>query len=161
MSIKTRIYRAYLTLISFLFICNVSVSQSIYQNECAGISNDGNITLKIWNPDKGKRYKMENAQKDAIRVILHNGIASNKECVGQKPLLKTSNEKKEFERKLNNFFEKNGEWHTYTHSSKIATTLPEKIGEKDWKVYQVTVNRNLLKKYLEEKEVIKPIKSGF
>lgn len=136
-------------------------SQSLYQNECTEISNDGHITLKIWNPEKGKKYKMEDAQKDAIRVILFNGIASNKQCIGQKPLLQNEKEKSDFEKISKKFFKTNGSWQTYIHSSSLENALPDKVGEKNWNVYQITVDRTILKKYLEEQEIIKSINTGF
>jgi len=147
-------------LLFFAFI-PFAQSQSLYQNECTELSNDGHVTLKIWNPEKGKKYKMEDAQKDAIRVILFNGIASNDQCVGQKPLLQNEKEKSDFERILKDFFKSNGDWQTYIHSSNLENALPDKVGEKNWNVYQIAVDRTMLKKYLEEQEIIKPINTGF
>jgi|SRR5690554_3423582 hypothetical protein len=147
-------------LLLFAFVPIIQ-SQSIYQNECMEISNDGHITVKIWNPKKGKRYKMKDAQRDALQVVLINGIASNKQCIGQKPLLQNEKENSGFDKISKDFFKTNGNWLTYIHSSKIENALPDKIGEKNWKVYQVTVDRRMLKKYLEEQEIIKPINTGF
>lgn len=161
MSNKTIFYKSSLTLISLLLIFNISMAQSNYQNECVNIENDGHITMKIWNPKKGKRYKIEQAQKDAIYTILYSGISSNKSCIPQKPILKNQTELKKFKKIETEFFKTKGVWLTYIHSSSVENALPEKIGEKDWKVYQVSVNRNLLKKYLEENEIIKPINTGF
>lgn len=147
-------------LLFFAFI-PFAQSQSLYQNECTEISNDGHITLKIWNPEKGKKYKMEDAQKDAIRVILYNGIASNDQCVSQKPLLQNEKEKSYFERISKEFFKTNGNWQSYIHSSNLENALPDKVGEKNWNVYHISVDRTMLKKYLEEQEVIKPLNTGF
>lgn len=151
---------AVIILLFFAFI-PFAQSQSLYQNECTEISNDGHITLKIWNPEKGKKYKMEDAKKDAIRVFLFNGIASSKQCIGQKPLLQNEQEKSDFEKISRDFFNTNGTWQTYIHSSSFENTLPDKFGEKNWNVYQITVDRTMLKKYLEEQEIIKPINTGF
>jgi hypothetical protein len=39
--------------------------------------------------------------------------------------------------------------------------LPINLGEKNWKVYQVSVSKDALEKYLEEKSILKSIKTGF
>lgn len=149
------------TLILFFAFVPFVQSQSLYQNECTEISNDGHITLKIWNPEKGRKYKMEDAQKDAIQVIVFNGIATNKQCIGQKPLLQNEKEKSDFEKISKDFFKTNGNWQTYIRSSSLENALPDKIGKKNWNVYQITVDRTMLKKNLEEQKVIKPINTGF
>jgi len=157
------ISRKQITVIVLFFFAFVSLvqSQSLYQNECTEISNDGHVTLKIWNPEKGRKYKLGDAQKDAIRVILFNGIASNKQCIGQKPLLQNEKEKSDFNKISEDFFKANGSWKTYVHSSNLENALPDKVGEKNWNVYQISVDRTMLKKYLEEQEVIKPLNTGF
>ncbi len=155
--------RKQITVITFLFLASIpfAQSQNLYQNECTEIGNDGHITLKIWNPDKGKRYKIDDAQKDAIRVILFNGIASNEKCIGQKPLLQNEKEKTNFEKISKDFFKTKGNWQTYIHSSNLENAIPDKVGEKNWNLYQITVNKTMLKKYLGEQEIIKPINTGF
>lgn len=158
---KIRFCKSSLILISLILIFNISRAQSDYQNECVNIGSDGYITLKIWNPQKGKKYKIEQAQKDAICSILYSGISSNKGCIAQKPILKNKDEQEKFKKIEPEFFETQGIWLTYIRSSSVENSLPEKIGEKDWKVYQITVNKNLLNKYLEEQEIIKPLNAGF
>lgn len=149
------------TIILFFAFVPFVQSQSLYQNECTEISNDGHITLKIWNPEKGRKYKMQNAQKDAISVILLNGTASNKQCIGQKPLLQNEKEKTNFEKISKDFFKTKGNWQTYVHSSNLENTIPDRVGEKNWNLYLITVDRTMLKKYLEEQEIIKPLNTGF
>jgi hypothetical protein len=46
-------------------------------------------------------------------------------------------------------------------SSNLKNALPEKVGNKNWKVYQITVDRAMLKEYLEEQEIIEPLNTGF
>jgi hypothetical protein len=136
-------------------------SQNNYQAECKEISNDGHVTIKIWNPKKGRWYRMKDAQKDGIQVLLFNGIASNKQCIGQKPLLQKEKEKSKFEKISKKFFKTKSLWLTYVQSSNLKNALPEKVGNKNWKVYQITVDRAMLKEYLEEQEIIEPLNTGF
>ena len=59
------------------------------------------------------------------------------------------------------FFSIKGKWTMFTKSSEIETSLPENLGIKNWKVYQVSVSKNALRKYLEEEKIIKSLNYGF
>jgi len=39
--------------------------------------------------------------------------------------------------------------------------LPANLGIKNWKVYQVSISKNELRKYLEEQKIIKSLTNGF
>jgi len=49
----------------------------------------------------------------------------------------------------------------FTRSSASETTLPANLGIKNWKVYQVSISKNELRKYLAEKNIINSLKTGF
>ena len=140
---------------------SVAYSQNSYQYECVSVSNDGNAIINIWNPKKGKNYKLEQARKDAINAILYSGIPSNSICLSQKPILQKQEEQSKFQKIEKEFFKTNGVWSTYTRLSKTETTIPNNLGSKKWKVYQVSVAKDLLRKYLEEKNILKPLNEGF
>lgn len=132
-----------------------------YQTECVSLETDGFITFKIWNTKSGKSYKSEQARKDAIHAVLYAGIAGSSGCVTQEALLMKSEEIEKFKGIEKDFFSSNGKWAQYTRSSATETTLPVNLGAKNWKVYQVSVSKDALKKYLSEKSIIKSINSGF
>ena len=150
-------------LIFFIGVINLSMinSKNNYQIECISLETDGYISLKIWNTKSGKSYKAEQAKKDAIHSILYSGIAGTNGCTTQKALLNTSTEIEKFKQIEKEFFSKNGKWNVFTRSSSIETTLPEHISDKKWKVYQVSVSKNAIRKYLEENQIIKSLNSGF
>jgi hypothetical protein len=125
------------------------------------MKDDGYITIKIWNPQKGKDYKFEQARKDAIHAILFDGIQSKNSCTTQKPILQNQEEQENFRKIEKVFFKTNGDWSTFTGSSDTETTIPESLGKKEWKVFQVSVAKNQLRKYLEGKNIIKPLNNGF
>lgn len=151
----------FLMLIFSTALLSFAYSQSNYQYECVSLGDDGSLTIKIWNPQKGKNYKLEQARKDAIQAILFSGIPSNNDCVAQKPILQKKEEQEKFRNIEKDFFSSNGVWSKYTQSSGTETTIPESLGEKEWKVFQVSVAKNLLRKYLEEKNIVKPLNTGF
>jgi hypothetical protein len=144
-----------ITLMSF------SKSSTAYQTDCVSIQTDGYIVIKIWDTKAGKSYKSEQSRKDAVHALLFSGISGSKGCATQEPLLKKTEDFENFQKIEKEFFSKNGRWVLYTRSSSIETTLPEGIGEKNWKVYQVVVSKGGLKKYLEDQKIIKSLNTGF
>ncbi len=144
-----------LTLLSF------SSKNRTYQTQCVTIETDGYLTIKIWDTKKGSRYKAEHARKDAVNAILYSGVAGNKGCSTQPPILNKAEEQEAFKKIEKSFFARKGKWSMYTRNSASETTLPLRLGKKNWKVYQVSVSINHLRKYLEEQKIIKPLTNGF
>jgi len=144
-----------------LFLLSFITSNRSYQTECVSIETDGYITIKIWDTQKGAKYKPEQARKDAINAILFSGIAGANGCTTQPPILNKVEEQELFKTIEKSFFSKNGKWATFTRSSAPETTLPANIGAKNWKVYQVSVSKNELRKYLEQQKIIKSLNNGF
>ncbi len=132
-----------------------------YQTECVSIQNDGYVTIKIWDIKLGPKYLPEQAMKDAIHAILFSGIASNNECIGQAPLLTQTEQQEKFKDIEKSFFSKNGKWSLFTRSSATETTLPKNLGVNNWKVYQLSISKNELRKFLEEQKIIKLLNTGF
>jgi hypothetical protein len=132
-----------------------------YQTECVTLETGGYVTFKIWNTKSGKSYKPEQARKDAIHAVLYSGIAGSNGCVTQEALLIKLEEIEKFKGIEKDFFSSSGKWAQYTRSSATETTLPVNLGAKNWKVYQVSVSKDALRKFLSEKSIIKTINSGF
>ena len=153
-------YLSFLVVV-LITLMSYSKNSTTYQTECVSIQTDGYITIKIWDTKAGKTYKPEQSRKDAVHALLFSGISGSKGCTTQEPLLKKSEDIENFQKVEKEFFSKNGKWVLYTRSSSIETTLPEGIGEKNWKVYQVAISRDALKKYLEEQKIIKSLNTGF
>ena len=144
-----------------LFLMSFLTNSRSYQTECVSIETDGYITIKIWDTQKGSKYKPEQARKDAIHAILYSGVAGSNGCTKQPPILNKAEDQNQFKTIEKSFFAKNGKWSTFTRSSAIETTLPANIGAKNWKVYQVSVSKNELRKYLEQQKIIKSLNNGF
>jgi len=145
---------------SILFLA-FNKSSNTYQTECVSIETNGYITIKIWDTKLGKSYKPEQARKDAIHAILFSGISGTEGCIAQNALLINSDAKERFKKIEKDFFSNNSEWQNYVRSADTETTLPESIGEKKWKVFQVIVAKDALRKNLEEKQIMKSLNTGF
>lgn len=136
-------------------------SACYFQTECVNIENDGYVTIKIWDTKKGAHYKIDEAQKDAIRSFLFSGVSTNNTCSSQSPILNKTEEQDKFKDIEKSFFSKNGKWSLFTRSSATETTLPKNLGVNNWKVYQLSISKNELRKFLEEQKIIKSLNTGF
>ena len=153
--------KLFLILIFSMVLPILAYSQSSYQYECISVGNDGYVKIKIWNPQKGSNYKFDQSRKDAIYAVLFSGIPSNNGCILQKPLLQKQDEQERFKKLEKEFFKTNGIWTKFTNSVLTESAIPENLGSKNWKVFQVSVAKDLLRKYLEENNIVKPLNEGF
>jgi HJR/Mrr/RecB family endonuclease len=152
----------YLILIFSLIISEFeSVSLRHYQIECVSLESSGYITINIWNPKKGAKYKLEQARKEGIYSILYAGVSGDKRCATQPPILKKQGDLDNFNKIEKSFFSKKGKWSSFTRSSSKINATTERIGDKNWKVYQITISKDELRKFLEEQQIIKPLLNGF
>jgi len=147
-----------IVVMSFYSLGNI---KRTFQIECVTIETDGYLTIKIWDTKKGVNYKSEQARKDAIHVILFSGISEGNGCKTQPPILNTSEEQENFKTLEKSFFAKKGKWSMFIRSSSVETTLPKMIAAKNWKVYQISISKNELRKYLEDQNIIKVLNNGF
>lgn len=154
-------YRFFVFLLITPFLISFSDNFKNYQTECVTLEADGYITIKIWDTQKGSRYKSNKAKKDALHAILFSGISGGNGCSTQPPILNKSEEQENFKKIEKRFFAKKGKWILFTRSSATESTLPTNLGEKNWKVYQVSISKNELRKYLEEQKIIKSLTNGF
>jgi hypothetical protein len=147
--------------VSSLLIISFAGNNRTYQTECVTLEIDGYVTLKIWDTKKGARYKPEQARKDAVNAILFSGIGGGNGCSTQPPILNKAGDQEKFLSVEKIFFARKGTWSIFTRNSATETTLAASLGIKNWKVYQVSVSTNELRKYLEENKIIKPLTDGF
>jgi hypothetical protein len=144
-----------------IVLVSFTSNKRTFQTECISIQVDGSIALKIWDTQKGDKYTFEQSRKDALHAILYSGIIGAAGCSTQPPILDETEEQENFKTIEKSFFSKKGEWSIFTRNSTTQTTLPSSIGDENWKVYQVLVSKNELRKYLEEQKIIKPLNNGF
>lgn len=157
---KTSLY-ILMILASSITLLSFCKSNRHYQVECVSIETDGYITIKIWDTKKGAKYKPKQARKDALHAILYSGIAGGASCSTQPPILNKAEEQENFQSIEKCFFAKGGKWSSYSRSAVTETSLPAYLGVKNWKVYQVSISKNELRKYLEEKKIITSLNNGF
>lgn len=158
---KKNILQALIIVMSSLMLLSFASNNRNYQTECVTIETDGYVTIKIWDTKKGAKYKPEQARKDAIHAILYSGVSGSSGCSTQPPILNKTEEQVNFKSIEKSFFAKKGKWSMFARSSAAETTLPAKLGVNNWKVYQVSISKKELRKYLEEQKIIKTLTNGF
>lgn len=144
------IYYCFSLLILLLFV-NCTAKKELYQINCVSIENEGYVKLKITNLIKPLEYQIESASKDAIKAILYSGYTST-QCQTQKPILRQPTDIENFKKIQSNFFSKNGVWKTFVRTAS---------NEQNTSGFEVMVSKDQLRKYLEEKQIIKSLINGF
>ena len=148
-------------LLSILFlqslICCVP-KKELYNIECVSIENEGYVKLKMGNYVKPTEFNIESASKDAIKAVLYSGYSSTN-CQTQKPILKESSDIDNFKKIESNFFSANGKWKTFVRNSLDSNNI--KTDNTDNKEFVIMVNKDQLRKYLEEQKIIKSLNTGF
>jgi hypothetical protein len=147
-----------LALFFFLILFSCHAQKELYSIECISIENEGFVKLKLLNYVKPTKFKIADASKDAIKAILYSGYSSTN-CPTQKPLLKESADIDNFKKIESDFFSKNGKWKIFVRNSLDVDNIKmEKISIKE---FEIMVNKDQLRKYLEEQKIIKSLNTGF
>ena len=147
-------------ILALLFFVGNIKAQSVHSELTENLSNDF-VTLKIWDSKKGSKYQEDQANKDAISILLFSGLAPNKDAQVVNPLLTDDTEKEKFKSMEKAFFSKKGDYSRFTKSATLENALPAAIGESEWKVYEVKIARIELRKYLEQKNIKSTLLNGF
>ncbi|MEC4051128.1 hypothetical protein OX284_016960 [Flavobacterium sp. SUN046] len=147
-----------LIIFSVLFFISCNAQKELYSIECISVENEGFVRLKLLNYVKPTKFKVEEASKDAIKALLYSGYSSTN-CPTQRPLLKETTDIDNFKKIEKDFFSKNGKWKTFIRNSlDVDNVKTEKITIKE---FEIMVNKDLLRKYLEEQKIIKSLNTGF
>lgn len=139
-------------LILSLGIVFLQCSPTIFKNyhgECVGVEYDGYVQLKMTNSEK--RYSLNQAEKEAVHLLLYSGFVGSKNCQTQPPILRNEEEIKKFKAIESEFFSDNGNWRRFVKSNSVKNTSQN----------IVFVSRDQLINYLQDKFIIKSLNSGF
>lgn len=154
-------FRKFFCVLLFLTLFSFVGKNRNYQTECVSTDMEGYLTMKIWDTKKGEKYKSERARKDAIHAVLFSGVAGSNGCTTQAPMLNKDESQYKFSLIEKKFFARGGKWATFTRTATVAKTIPDSLGPKKWKVYQVTVLKKELRNYLEENKILNNLNNGF
>ena len=158
-TIRINLNLTFLSILLLLF--SFTIKSTSYQVECIRIENNGDLTVNVWNPQKGKNYKLTQAQKDALHSVLFTNDGTQNNCGSMPPLLNNPESIQNFKMIEKTFFSNKGDWKRFTINSSQNQTIPQELGSQKWKIHTITISKSTLRKYLEEKQIIKPLNNGF
>jgi hypothetical protein len=136
-----------------------------YELECEGTGIKGTYMVKVWSYSKNKNVAIESAKRNAVHGIIFRGFQGSDDCKGQKALVRNINVEQEKEDFFSKFFADGGRYLKFvniTADGQIAASDRYKVGKKEYKIgVIVSVDKDDLRKDLEEAGIIKGLSSGF
>lgn len=132
-----------------------------YEMTCLGVGSEGSNLLKVYSYGKTYDKSVEQAKHDAVHGILFKGIVGSNGCANQPAMVKPQ-EQVANQAFFNEFFKK-GEYLRFVNISNDGSVSGAdrlKVGNMYKIGVTVSVQKDALRKYLEQAGVIKPLGVG-
>ncbi|MCR4665235.1 MAG: hypothetical protein K5660_07715 [Paludibacteraceae bacterium] len=131
-----------------------------YELECAGNGTQGTYLIKVWSYSKNKNVATEQCKKNAVHGVIFKGFTGGEGCVGQRALVSRAGAEVEYKEYFDLFFSDKGEYYKYVSVTSSASEII-KVG-KEYKVGMiVSIQKDELRKALEQAGVVRGLNSGF
>lgn len=131
-----------------------------YELECAGNGTQGTYLIKVWSYSRNKNVAMEQCKKNAVHGVIFKGFSGGDGCVGQRALVSKPGVEAEYKDFFAQFFSDKGEYYKYVSLTSAPSEIV-KVG-KEYKVGMiVTIQKDELRKALEQAGIIRGLNSGF
>ena len=131
-----------------------------YEVETLGVGVDGTYLIKVTGYFKttDEKVYLDGLKKDAVHCVIYNGIPAGNGSMKQPALMTNDTRMDANETALNDFFEQKlylDFINSVVNSSKTITKIK---GSKDYKISAgISVNKDDLRKYLIDNNIIKPL----
>ncbi len=130
-----------------------------YEVENAGVGADGVYALRVWSYYRTPDMPVTTAEKNAVHAVIFKGVPAGNGATAQPPL-KTDGVTPSDSLFFENFFQ--NDYRAYVSSVASGSRQVMKTGKKEYKIgYFISVSKDRLRGYLEEKGVVKSLSSGF
>ncbi len=132
-----------------------------YEMTCLGVGSEGSNLLKVYSYGKTYDKSVEQAKHDAVHGILFKGIVGSNGCANQPAMVKPQ-EQVANQAFFDEFFKK-GEYLRFVNISNDGSVSGAdrlKVGSMYKIGVTVSVQKDALRKYLEQAGVIKPLGVG-
>lgn len=126
---------------------------------CLKNQPDGYVFLRVWNPSKCKNYRLIEAQKEAVDIVLMSGMLRQEDC-GLLPLLGAPQIPK-FEEIRPMFYSKKGDWKIFSRSAPRLHETSFGLDSIKCRSHLVVISREELRKYLINNGVTDQLNQGF
>lgn len=132
-----------------------------YDIEYGKTGANGMVMVKVWSYSKKAHVAIEQCKKNAVHGVIFKGYTSDTGNISQKALSKTANIAAEQEDFFRSFFADGGQYMKYVSAVADGNMEVRKVG-KEYKVGTVvSVNKDQLRKDLEDAGMIKGLTTGF
>jgi len=135
-----------------------------YEIEVEGEGKQGTYQIKVWSYSKKPETAVEQAKKNAVHGIIFRGYSAKGGLQAQSPLANSTNIEIEKEEFFKEFFKTGGKYLkfiTLANNGALGQGDVIKIG-KEYKVgVIISVNKEMLRKDLEDAGIIKSLSNGF
>ncbi len=139
---------------------NKDTNRFRYEIECAGNGVQGTYLLKVWSFSKKPDIALEQCKKNAVHGVIFKGTTATDGCIPQRALAPAPGVEIEYKEFFDYFFRDSGDYLKYVTLTEGTQDIL-KVG-REYKVgIIVTVQKDALRKALEEAGVIKPLGAGF
>ena len=131
-----------------------------YEVETLGVGTDGTYLIKVTDYFRttDERVYLDGLKKDAVHCVIYSGIPAGNGSMKQPALMTNDTRIEGNEELLDNFFEQKlylNFINSVVNSSKTITKIQ---GSKDYKISAgISVNKDDLRKYLIDNNIIKPL----
>lgn len=138
-----------------------------YDIECVGEAAAGIYTLKVFSILRDESIARVQASKNAVHAVIFQGInGQGSKCTKKPALVRSSSIETKHEGFFKKFFESNGNEDLNNFSKYVnvieGVTDRMKVSKKEYRIGTlVTVNVSLLRKTLENENIIRSLDSGF
>ncbi len=139
---------------------NISSNVRQYDVETLGIGMDGTYLIKVTDYFRttDEKIYLDGLKKDAVHCVIYTGIPAGNGSMKQPALMTNDTRIEGNEEALNDFFEQKlylNYINSVVNSSKTITKIK---GSKDYKIgVGISVNKDDLRKYLIDNNIIKPL----
>lgn len=140
---------------------NTDTERFRYELECAGTGSQGSYLVKVWSYSRNPQIAAAQCKKNAVHGVIFKGYSGQNGCVAQRALASDPGVELQYKEYFNRFFsDVNGEYMKYV-SVTSASQEVVKVG-REYKVgIVVTVQKDALRKALEQAGVIRGLSNGF
>lgn len=134
-----------------------------YEIEGVGIGDDGTYMIRIWSFSNTPVLMDNQEKKNAVHGVIFCGFGDGDNGVTEKkPLAESPQVEEQFSDFFNHFFSNEGTYSQYIASIAEGTLKVIKINKKSYKIGVIlSVEKDLLRDYLEDSNIIKGLESGF
>ena len=131
-----------------------------YEVETLGVGTDGTYLIKVTDYFRttDERVYLDGLKKDAVHCVIYSGIPAGNGSMKQPALMTNDTRIEGNEELLDNFFEQKLYLNFIKSVVNSSKTITKIQGSKDYKISAgISVNKDDLRKYLIDNNIIKPL----